>query len=132
LTTAPNNTDYHSEFFPILLPFVIWHSLTCHIWKYALDPENSTLNIITNSEHHPPLFFFPYFIAIFHLAQPLSIFGIMHWTLKTAPSTSSPTVTTIPLFFSCFFPLFYCHFLFGTASLSIFGTNPKNSIAMKM
>jgi hypothetical protein len=47
--------------------FFIWHSLTFHIWKYTLDPENSTL-IITNSEHHSV--FFPYFIVIFYLAQP--------------------------------------------------------------
>jgi len=94
----------------MLLLFFMWHSLTFHIWKYALDPENST------SKHHhqqwapsPPVFsqFFPYFHAIFHLAQPHFPYLEIHtgpW--KQQPQTSSPTVSTIPPFFSCFFPYF--------------------------
>jgi len=158
--------------FHILLLFFIWHSLTFHIWKCTLDPENSspkhhhqqwapsptlfflifpifycyfsfgtaslsifgnvhwTLktappNIITNSEHHPPPFFswfFPYFIAIFHLAQPQFPYLEIHtgpW--KQHPQTSSPTVSTTPLFFSLIFWLFYRYFLFSISRLSIFG-----------
>ena len=50
----------------------------------------------------------------------LSIFGNAHWILKTAPQTSSPTVSTIPL---CFydFSLFYRFFSFSIATHSIFG-----------
>jgi hypothetical protein len=50
-TASPNiitNSDHHPpplfflDFFPILMLFFIWHSLTFHIWKYAIDPEDST------------------------------------------------------------------------------------------
>jgi hypothetical protein len=51
LKTAPPNiitsSEHHPplffpDFSPILLLFFIWHSLSFHIWKYTLDPENST------------------------------------------------------------------------------------------
>jgi hypothetical protein len=29
-------------FSPILLLLFMWHSLSFHIWKYTLDPENGT------------------------------------------------------------------------------------------
>jgi len=93
-------------FFSDLLPFFSLHSLTFNIWKYALDPENST---------HHPLFFliFPLFYCYFSFfTASLSIFGNVHWTQKSA--------LTIPYFF-LIFSLFYCHFSFCTASLSIFG-----------
>jgi hypothetical protein len=50
LETAPPNIITNSEhhpplFFPVFFPtfmlYFIWHSLTFHIWKYTLDPENS-------------------------------------------------------------------------------------------
>ena len=51
----------------------------------------------------------------FSMARP-SIFGNTHWILKTAPQTSSTTLSTIHLCF-CDFSLF---FLFSIATLSIF------------
>jgi hypothetical protein len=78
-------------------------------------------NIITNSDHHPPLFFSLFYAYFLFGTASLSIFGNTHWTLKIAPQTSSPTVSTIPLFFLFFIPYFIAIFLFGTASLSIFG-----------
>jgi hypothetical protein len=38
------NSDHHPPLFflSILWLFFIWHRLTFHIWKYTLDPENST------------------------------------------------------------------------------------------
>ena len=168
LTTAPNKTDHHPYFFydfsNILWLFFIWKHKSFHIWKYTLDPEHN------NPQHHyqQSLTTIPYFFLIFPLfycyfsfsTALLSIFGNVHWTLKR-------TVSTIPLFFSWFFPiwllffiwhslvfhiwkytldpennpppniatnhpdhhpyfflifpLFYCHFSFGTAPVAIFG-----------
>jgi hypothetical protein len=67
----------------------MWHSLTFHIWKYALDPENST------SKHHPQQGapfppFFPDFFSI------LMLFFIWHsltfhiWKYTLDPENSTP------------------------------------------
>ena len=65
---------------------------TFHIWKCALYPENIT--------HYD----FSLIYFSFSIATP-SVFRNAHWILKTAPQTSSPTVSTIPLCFYDFFPI---------------------------
>jgi hypothetical protein len=113
--------------------FFIWHSLTFHIWKYTLDPENSTPNIITNSEHHPPFLFliFSLFSCYFSFGTAsLSIFGNTHWTLKTAP----PNIITNsehhpPLFFPDFFHILMLFFIWHSLTFHIwkYTLDPENS-----
>ena len=89
-----------------------------------------------------------YCYSSFNIATP-SVFGNAHWVLKTAPQTSSSTVSTIPLcfpylemctvpwkhcptssptvgtipyFFPVQFPPFYCYFSFTKVPISIFGS----------
>ena len=91
--------------------------------------RNALLSIFGNvnsiPQHHQPPFLsfsmiFPllYCYSSISIATP-SVFGNAHRILKTAPQTSSSTVSTITLCF-CNFPLFYC-FSFNIAMLSIFG-----------
>jgi hypothetical protein len=113
-------------FFPILLLFFMWHSLTFHIWKYALDPENST-----PKHHHqqgapfPPFFpdFFP-ILMLFFIWRSLT-FHIWKYALDPEDSTpkhhhqqQAPPPSPI---FSLIFRPFYCYFSCSISTLSIFG-----------
>ena len=59
----------------------------------------------------------------FSITTP-SLFGNVHWILKTAPQTSTPTVSTIPLGFDDFSLFYRFFFSFSIAMLSIFGNVP--------
>ena len=72
-------------------------------------------NVNSTPQHHqqPSLSFsikFPllYSYSLFSKATPFT-FGNAHWILKTAPQTSSPTVSSMPLCFH-YFSLFHCFF----------------------
>jgi len=71
-----------------------------------VDPENSTSNIIINSEHHPLfcLLIFLYFIAIFHLEKRTFPYLEVHTGPWKHHPTSSPT---IPIFFLIFSPFLH-------------------------
>ena len=103
------------DFSLILLQSFIQHGQTFHIWKYTLDPENSTPNIIHNIEHHPPLFLWFFLIFLFSIAT-LSIFGNAHCTLKELPNIITNSKHN---------PLLYCHFSSAKAPISIFGSALK-------
>ena len=99
LTTIP---IFFHDFIIIIIAISIQNCKCFHIWICTLDPENSTPppNTITNH----PLFFSHFFlftaISSFSIAT-LSIFGNVHWTLKTAPLPPTPS-PTIPYFFLIF------------------------------
>jgi hypothetical protein len=100
--------------------FFIWHSLTFHIWKYALDPEGSTpkhhhqqwKTLPNNTDHHSYSFliysvFYSYFSP---RKEYISIFGNAYWTLKAVPDVATNSKHH-PYFF-LFFLLFFCYFSF--------------------
>ena len=62
--------------------------------------------------------FFPYIFTVltFSTASP-SIYGNIHWTLKTSPNN----ITNHPYFFSDFSPIFFVIFTFSTALPSTYG-----------
>ena len=113
-----------SYFVAILLLFFIQHSYTFHIWKCALDPEHNAQH-----GHQPSPIFSPFFLIFslfycyfsFSIAT-LSIFGSVHWTLKTQCSIWSPTIPHFFPYFFLIFSLFYCYFSLSIATLSIFGS----------
>ena len=115
-------------FLPCL--FFIQHSHTFHIWKCTLDSENSTPNIITNSEQHPSLFilFFPISLLFFMSIATLSLFENVHCTLKALPNIITNSEHH-PLFCPEKFTLFYCCFSFAKAPISIWKwtLDPENS-----
>ena len=81
---------FFPDFFLYFIAILHLAQPTFHIWKCALDPENTT----TNSKHHPISFswFFPVFYCYFTFSTAsLSIFGNVHYTLKTP----LPTVSTM-------------------------------------
>jgi len=87
--------------FHILLAFYwyfdIQHSLTFHIWKYTMDPGNTT------QHHHQPFPFFSDFFYIFLLFFYLAQSYLPYMEICNGPwkyhLTSSPT---IPIFFWIF------------------------------
>ena len=94
------------------------------MWKCMLDPENSTSNIIIiNSQHHPPLisWFFPILLLFSFSIATLSIFGNVHYTLKSLPNIITNSEHP-PLFLPVKFPLFYHYFSLTKAPISIFGS----------
>ena len=101
---------FFSYFVAILLPFFIQRSHTFHIWKCALDPEHSAQH-----GHQPSPIFSPFFLIFslfycyfsFSIAT-LSIFGSVHWTLKTHMVTNHPPFFS--LFFSDFFAILLLFF----------------------
>jgi len=118
-------------FFPILLLFLMWHSLTFHIWKYTLDPENST-----PKHHHqqgapfPPFFpdFFP-ILMLFFIWHSLT-FHIWKYALDPEGSTpkhhhqqwkTSPNNTDHHSYSFLIYSLFYSYFSPRKAYISIFG-----------
>jgi hypothetical protein len=98
-------------FFPILLLFFMWHSLTFRIWKYTLDPENST-----PKHHHqqgapfPP--FFPHFFSILMLI----FIWHSHQQWKTSPNNTDHHSYSFLIY-----SLFYSYFSPRKAYISIFG-----------
>jgi hypothetical protein len=112
--------------------FFIWHSLTFHIWKYALDPEGSTpkhhhqqwKTSPNNTDHHSYSFLiYSLFYSYFSPRKAyISIFGNAYWTLKAVPDVATNSKHH-PYFF-LFFLLFFCYFSFVKACISIFGNAP--------
>jgi hypothetical protein len=90
-------------------------------------------NIITNKEHHPPLFFLFYSLFYCYFScgtASLSIFGNTYWTLKIAP----PNIITNsehhpPLFFPDFFPILLLFFIWHSLTFHIWKCtlDPENS-----
>ena len=109
-----NSSKHHPPiFFHILLLFFIQHSHTFHIWKCALDPENST-QTSSPTVATIPLFFliFSIFYSFFSfsIATP-SIYGNAHWTLKQyQPIITTNSSKHHPPFFFWFFPYFIAFF----------------------
>jgi hypothetical protein len=109
----------------------MWHSLTFHIWKYTLDPENST-----PKHHHqqgapfPPFFpnFFP-ILMLFFIWHSLT-FHIWKYALDPEGSTpkhhhqqwkTSPNNTDHHSYSFLIYSLFYTYFSPRKAYISIFG-----------
>ena len=88
--------------------------LSFNAWKCKQYPQHHQQPSLSLSMIFP-LF---YCYSSFSIATP-SMFGNAHTILKTAPQTSSPTVSTIHLCF-CHLPYFIA-FSFSIATPSIFG-----------
>ena len=143
------NTKHHHQpcliFFDVFSIYFycpyIWHNLTFYIWKYTLDPENTT------QYHYQPSLLFSDFFYIFTVF-PFSTTHLPYMEIYNGPwehhLMSSPTISIFFYIFSLFFYLalpyeemyngpwkhhvtssptasiFYI-FTFSTASLSIIG-----------
>ena len=71
----------------------------------------------TPQHHQQPFLFFSIKFPLLYFYSSFSI--ATHWILKTAPQTSSPTVSSIPLCLY-YFSLFHCFFSLSIATLSMF------------
>ena len=65
--SSPPSPNFFSDFSAILLPFFIQISAHFHIWKCALDPENSTPTSSLTVSTIPSFFFefFPILLLLF-------------------------------------------------------------------
>ena len=96
---------------------------TFSICKMHTGSWKHTPNIIINSEHHPPLILglFPILLLFSFSIATLSIFGNVHYILKSLPTVITNSEHP-PLFLTVKSPLFYHYFSFTKALISIFGS----------
>jgi len=105
------NTKHHHQpcliFFDVFSIYFycpyIWHNLTFYIWKYTLDPENTT------QHHYQPSLLFSDFFYIFTVF-PFSTTHLPYMEIYNGPwehhLMSSPTISIFFWFFSIYFRCF--------------------------
>jgi len=101
-TSLPS--EHHLYFFLIFFSFYVFfilHSLNFHIWKCALNPENST--------HHSLFFsdFPPILLLFFYFTQPHFPYLEMHTRPWNSSSTLSPCLLFFLWIFLSFIIIFY-------------------------